>query len=244
MTTTDLARLLAADLSDAATRLVAADALEDAGRSDEAAILRDLTTQAGVRADGTVVRWSPLEDVRAAYEAAKGCWTGLDWPAYSGPSGASYLPDDEGYCVGLEGMSADDCDRQAAGWAALAKLDLTPLASTSEDASASDLRDALAEKMDLEGGDGVTLTEEMCERLASWWKAGAELVREIESDAEEAEEVAAEAMEAAEAGRWDDALEAAERACRIERQHGDCPTWGGFRSAIEDAMAASAAEEN
>jgi len=51
--------------------------------------------------------------------------------------------------------------------------------------------------------------------------------------AAQAEEYAAYAMSLLRAGDRDAARVAIETACRIERDYGDCPTWGPVRDAIE-----------
>ncbi|HYE97393.1 MAG TPA: hypothetical protein VEJ18_00725 [Planctomycetota bacterium] len=238
MTAKTLARLIAAaDLADRANRLILADAMEEAGRDEEAALLRG-EAEAMLDAEDRVVVRTPLEEARKAFAEASGAWTGCGWDVYALPSGRiDYFGDEEG-CLAIT-EDADGCEAQADGWQAVADLALDALDGLEGmEGGSAEARAAVAASLGLRDGRrlGDAYSAEECETLARQWRAGAEHLREIESDAEAAEEAGAEAMEHAEAGRWEQALDAAARACRIEQQYGDCPTWSRLRSAIRSII--------
>jgi hypothetical protein len=68
----------------------------------------------------------------------------------------------------------------------------------------------------------------LAERLAT------EERESVEEQAEAAAEHGAAAVVAAEAGEWDDALSEINRACSLEREYGDDPSWGPVRRMIEN----------
>ena len=72
--------------------------------------------------------------------------------------------------------------------------------------------------------------------IVDWLRDAADYLDDVAASATSAEEAGEEAIEAVRQGDLDAALEHAERACRIERQYGDCPVWGTLRSAIEQAI--------
>lgn len=91
MNSNDLDALFATvNLADLIERAMLADALEEAGRDDEAALLR----QGGelARFDGIVADIAPA---RAAYEAAQEQWTGCEWPVVVGDEEMHFDNDEE-----------------------------------------------------------------------------------------------------------------------------------------------------
>ena len=211
----------AARLSDPAERLMLADALEDAGRDGEAAVLR---RGVPVMLSGAFVESTPINRIRAAYEGAKGWWTGLDWPFMIG--------DDQ---HDIDGMSAAECLAQRDGWNTVAALDLSAIDRLEDaEASAEQCRGAVAGELGLiplgvrKGED----YREACYRWANEWQAGADAIRAIEESAAHAAECGAAALALAEAGDLEAAYGEARAACQAEAQYGDCPVWYAFRMAI------------
>ena len=222
----------AARLNDPAERLMLADALEDAGRDGEAALLRQGET---VLLAGTFVEGTPINRIRAAHALASGAWTGLDWPLMIG--------DDQ---HDIDGMSAAACLAQRDGWNTVAGLDLSEIDRLEDaEASAEQCREAIADELGLIPL-GVREDEsyrDACYRWAAEWQAGADAISNIEESADYAEECGANALAFAEVGDLEAAYRAAEAACRAEAQYGDCPVWHALRVAIRDEMENDADDE-
>lgn len=66
--------------------------------------------------------------------------------------------------------------------------------------------------------------------------AAAKNMWQVGKNAEAAEQYGAEAMALAEAGDLDGAYDKIRAACKLERQCGDCPTWGPMHYAIEEVL--------
>lgn len=92
------AMLAAADLSDRTTRLVLADALEDAGREGEAAVMRGGEPILA----GASRRVIDASAARHLYRTASGTWDGCDWTTDIGGAG-----------INCDGMTAEEADSLA-----------------------------------------------------------------------------------------------------------------------------------
>lgn len=77
-----------------------------------------------------------------------------------------------------------------------------------------------------------------CEYREAWiddLRTGADWLENVAKDAAEAEQLAAEAVDALEDGDIGRAAELIARACSIEAEYGDCPTWQSLRDLIDEA---------
>jgi hypothetical protein len=139
----------------------------------------------------------------------------------------------------FDGMSAADCIAQRDGWNTVAALDLSAIDRLEDaEASAEQCRGAIADELGLIPL-GIRKDEsyrDACYRWAAEWQAGADAIRAIEESAAYAEGCGADALAFAEAGYLEAAYSAAETACRVEREYGDCPVWGALSIAIRDEM--------
>jgi hypothetical protein len=174
------------------------------------------------------------EDIRAAYESAKGRWAGCTWPTERG-------------CLGLDlnGVSAAQARAKAACWRCAVEGAAGRLAPDDEA--------LLARMAELLGGkeavvylaeDDATHTEVRAEperrlaaeMVAEEWEAAARWLQQVEADAAWAEEEARLAVAAAGQGDWGPALRHACEACAIESEY-DAPShWGPLRQAIAEAI--------
>lgn len=163
---------------------------------------------------------------------AKTAFTGIDWD--TGPSSAAIA--------------------MASAWENAAARDAALADGEDGDWERAEIRKALSRAVEPEGGTfwredgsyssqcldrdwrdlgreiGALHDESGVEEIAAA-REHAELVADaeakaVEANAETASEYGDDAIAAAEAGDWDAAVAALEKACRCEREYGDDPSWG------------------
>lgn len=168
---------------------------------------------------------------REAYEEATGQWTGCDWAT---DHGATKLD--------LDGTTPEEARKSAAKWATVVMAGWIggvsrwmrwPETPDDCDLDEADFRELVAAMGTLETENGA----EAAQQLSADYDSAAEWLDECEGNAEAAEDEARQAIEALDADDLDEALFHAHRACRIEEEYGDCPTWRAFRAAMEAATA-------
>ena len=145
-----------------------------------------------------------LEAIEAAYEAATGNWTGLDWPH----------PE-----VVWETEDGDTVEIDAESY--------PTLPADMDEAIVEELkhyRDSIPESE----------WREAWEAVRSGIVDAVAYSEAVAGDAEAAEDAALRAVEHARKGEWDDAAAAAEEASRIESEYGDDPIWRNLRRALEE----------
>jgi carbon storage regulator len=176
-----------------------------------------------------------IADVRAAYDAATGQWTGCNWPTRYGRLGLE-----------LGNFSSRRAKQSAGRWRAIAagRVDHDNV-TAGEEASLVDaamhlrLRGAVACPGEDQGVrpevSGRRARRFCAATLAREWEFAAEWLEEAESDARWAEAEAEEAVRAAEDEDWGQAVNHARRACSIETGYGAPRWWGGLKRVIEGA---------
>jgi hypothetical protein len=176
-----------------------------------------------------------ITDIRAAYEEAKGRWTGCDWLTHYG-------------CLGLDlaGVTSGRAYRAAAHWAAIAQGEVAyDNVTTGEETSLVDMARCLRLKRAVvylgedQGGRlevrGTSARIFCAESVAREWLFAALWLEEVESDAHWAEVEAQQAVQATERGAWDEALWRADMVGLIELDRDGRRTWGRLREAIKEA---------
>lgn len=149
---------------------------------------------------------SAKDAVEKAFEDADGEWTGLDWTSSHGV-----------FQIDIDGMDADDL-RSAA-------KELRKDGETDHLYYKSFVRDSVANDLPVNK-----------ERCADEMESAATFISDVETSAAQAQEWAEEAIKEFCKGNYKAALKAAEYACSLESEYGDCPTWRQLRDAIEAFM--------
>lgn len=174
-----------------------------------------------------------LAEVWAAYEQARGRWSGCDWPTHFGRLG-----------LDLEGVSSLEARAVVRRWRAIAVGEVTCEVSAQEHATLSRMALCLGSRSGVvwrveEGLGSPRLaptrpTRRHCaQALAQEWDFAACVLAEIESDASLAEREAWAAMRAAERGHWETALEHAGRASALEAGYHGPRLWARVAALIE-----------
>ncbi len=180
-----------------------------------------------------------IDDVRVAYEGARGRWSGCNWPTHYGSFG-----------LDLDGVSSTQARRAADRWRAIAADEVTGHEVTAgEESSLVDTalhlrlgRRVVCVRADRDSGllvCGGSAVRCCAGALAGEWEFAAYWLEEIESDAGWAEDEAREAVRAAEGGDWGDALGHACQACLIESGYDAPGPWTGLKGVIERAARSS-----
>lgn len=176
-----------------------------------------------------------MQEVRAAYEAARGQWTACDWPTHYG-------------CLGLdlEGVSCREARGVAAHWAAIARGEAAyDNLTAGEESSLVDmarhlhLRKAVVYLGEERGCRrevrGLSARLFCAESLATEWEFAGLWLDAVESDAVWAEAEARQAVAAGARGDWAEALWRAETVGLIEEEYGGRRAWRHLRRAIQAA---------
>ena len=170
-----------------------------------------------------------MSDIWAAYEEARGRWSGCNWPTHFGSLG-----------LDLDGVSSGQARQVAVHWRRMAtgKGGSDGLAA-GEEASLVDM----ALHLRLRGaavcpGDGMRVCGDRARRfcaevLAREWDLAAGWLGEIEADARWAQGEARKAVRAAEGGDWESAVGHAHQACAIESGYDDPRPWRLLKRMIE-----------
>lgn len=180
-----------------------------------------------------------IAEIWAAYEQARGCWSGCDWPTRFGS-----------LSLDLEGVTSLEARATGRRWRAVAEGELAcGVVSPHED----DVLARMGLCLRLRSGfvwrvqDGLASprlaprpTRRLCaEALAREWECAACVLAEIESDASLAEREAWAAVRSAERGDWAEALGSAARASALEAGYHLPRLWARLKALIE-AVAARA----
>jgi hypothetical protein len=176
-----------------------------------------------------------IADIWAAYEQARGSWSGCDWPTRFGLLSL----DLEGVCC-LQARAAVRRWRAiAGGHAAAHAVSAREGATLARMALCLRLRSRLV--WIVEGGLSVPRlaprpTRRTCaEMLAQEWDFAACVLEEIEADASLAEREAWAAVRSAERGDWEDAQQHAGRAATLEAGYHVPRLWCRLKAVIEAA---------
>jgi hypothetical protein len=177
-----------------------------------------------------------IGEVWAAYEKARGRWSGCDWPTRFGSQR-----------LDLEGVSSLQARGIARRWRAVAAGEVACPCTPQENATlaAMGLCLRLGSPAVRTGEGGLApprlaprpARRRCAEALADEWELAACVLEEIESDAGLAEREAWAAVRAAERGDWDGARGHVRRASALESGYHAPRLWGGLKSLIESVAA-------
>jgi hypothetical protein len=175
-----------------------------------------------------------IREIWAAYELARGRWSGCNWPTRFGSLG-----------LDLKGVSSLRARGAAQRWRALAADESGRCATCREDSDLITM--ALYQRLHSPAvrpaGGGLTLPElalrptrrRCAEALAEEWELAACILALIEADARRAERAARAAVRAAEASDWGRAHRYARRASKLESGYDAPRLWGRLEALIEAA---------
>lgn len=168
-----------------------------------------------------------IGEVWAAYEQARGHWSGCDWPTCFGT-----------LRLNLEGVSSLQARAAARRWRAIAASDFPCAVTPHENAILAAMGLCLRLRSAGEGGriPHKAPPRRCAEALADEWEFAACVLAEIESDAGLAEREGWAAVRLAERGDWDGALEGAARASALEAGYHGPRRWARLRALIETVV--------
>jgi hypothetical protein len=171
-------------------------------------------------------------EIWAAYELARGRWSGCDWPTRFGS-----------LRLDLEGVSSLQARAAARRWRAIAAGEVACRPTTQEGATLAAMGLCLRLRLPAIRPDEDSLTpprpaprpprHRCAEALADEWDFAACVIEEIEADASLAEREAWAAVRAAERGNWEIALRHVRRASALESGYQAPRLWRGLKSLIE-----------
>jgi hypothetical protein len=173
-----------------------------------------------------------LREVWAAYERARGRWSGCDWPTHYGS-----------LRLDLKGVSARQAGAAARRWRAVAAGGAACEGTTPQEDDALAAMGLCLRLRIRTTGDGQTpprpaprpARSRCAEAIAEEWELAACVLEMIEADASLAESEAWAAVRAAVEGDWGRALRHARRASALESGYQAPRAWGGLQRAIEAA---------
>lgn len=161
-----------------------------------------------------------IETIEKAYDAGNGNWSECDW---------THIINDEFYDTTL-----------SVGFVERGSKQIGEMDQNDSDAYRLTAKHFGLDLDEMSDADGVSqLNDEQSEVFSTYCRLVERVdtyLDKVKDDAAEAQSEADSAIEAAREGNLGLALDHAQRACNIEANYGDCPTWRAFRDAIEEAM--------
>lgn len=188
-----------------------------------------------------------IDKIRTAVETAASQWTGLSWESALGPM-ANALTKAVACAKRRDAMDEGDYEGTAraemrrALWSA---REATGAAWWPKDGSYSSqcldrrLRDL---EREIEALDDDSSVETIQAALDEAESLAVEEREHVEARAAQAAEYGAICVECAESGDWDGAIEAAQDACRTEREFGDSPAWSDVLRLVRECAPTSEEE--